>query len=309
MRPWRPPCLGPTPVLLLCAWTCSRGLSSVPLAQQEPGDEAGDTAGPASPPLGADSLWPLPESVECITGGGLPLAAGFTVHTASPSAVAVAAAQRYAELFAPAHLHPGAPPIAATRAGARTLSAVVLVVKNASEALGVETQYNYALRLSSTSGELTATASSPYGAVAALETIGQLLSGCKTGGGCTRFNCSELTLSDSPAFKHRGLMIDAGRRHYPLPLVKDLLEGMAMARLNVLHLHFADYGNSEFEQFGAGGIRIESKRYPQLTAGLVNSAGNRLYYTQKEVGDLVAFARLRGIRVLPELEQTGHAVS
>jgi hypothetical protein len=250
---------------------------------------------------GADSLWPLPESVQC-TAGGLPLAAGFKVHTSAPSAVAIAAAQRYTELFAPAPLALEATTAAA---GARTLSGVVLVIQNASEALGVDTRYDYTLR--STGSELTATASSPYGAVAALETIGQLLSGCKAGFGCTHFTCAELLLSDSPMFRHRGLMIDAGRRHYPLPLVKDLLEGMAMARLNVLHLHFADYGNSEFEQFGAGGIRIESKRYPQLTAGLEDSAGNRLYYTQEEVGELVAFAKLRGIRVLPELEQTGHA--
>ena len=98
-----------------------------------------------------------------------------------------------------------------------------------------------------------------------------------------------------------------GRRHYPPALVKQLIEGMAMVKLNVLHLHFSDYGNSEYEEFGAGGVRIESKRYPQLTANLSHSAGNRLYYTQDEVRDLVEYARLRGIRVLPELEQSGHA--
>jgi len=80
-----------------------------------------------------------------------------------------------------------------------------------------------------------------------------------------------------------------------------------MTKLNVLHLHFADYGNSEYEQFGAGGLRVESKRYPQLTSNLTDSAGNRLFYTQNEVQELVEYARLRGVRVMPELEQTGHA--
>jgi hexosaminidase len=254
---------------------------------------------------GADDLWPLPESVQC-TAGGLPLVAGFKVRTSSPSAVAIAAAQRYTEFFAPAPLFLDVP-THGTGAGTRTLSGVALVVKNASEALGVETQYGFSLALTSTGSELTATVSSPYAAVSALETIGQLLSGCTAGFGCSTFNCTELALSDAPMFRHRGLMIDAGRRHYPLPLVKDLLEGMAMSRLNVLHLHFADYGNSEFEQFGAGGIRIESKRHPQLTAGLEDTAGTRLYYTQEEVRTIVAFAKLRGIRVVPELEQTGHA--
>ena len=254
---------------------------------------------------GADNLWPLPESVQC-TAGGLPLVAGFKVRTSSPSAVAIAAAQRYTEFFAPAPLSLDVP-THGTGAGTRTLSGVALVVSNASEALGVETQYGFNLALTSTGSELTATVSSPYAAVSALETIGQLLSGCTARFGCSTFNCTELALSDAPMFRHRGLMIDAGRRHYPLPLVKDLLEGMAMSRLNVLHLHFADYGNSEFEQFGAGGIRIESKRHPQLTAGLEDTAGTRLHYTQEEVRTIVAFAKLRGIRVVPELEQTGHA--
>jgi hexosaminidase len=230
--------------------------------------------GPNNP---AHQLWPLAASASC-TPGDLPLATSFTIRTTSTSDVATQAAQRYTSLFAPGNS--SVPQAAASR----TLREVVLVVANSSEALNAATRYDYTLALLETGTEVIAVAASPYAAVAALETVGQLLTGCTEGSGCTHFGCSALELSDAPTFRHRGLMIDAGRRHYPPALVKSLIEGMAMVKLNVLHLHFADFGNSEFAQFGAGGIRIESKRFPQLTANLSDSAGNRLFYTQDEVG-------------------------
>ena len=255
----------------------------------------------ATPPDPAALLWPMPASATCVPGA-LPLGPNFAVRTTSSSAVVTKAAERYTKLFSP---HSSLIPEAAAP---RSLSAVLLVVMaNASEVLDASTRYDYTLSFSGTGTEITAAVASAYAAVAALETIGQLLSGCTAGSGCTHLSCSELAVADSPTYVHRALLIDAGRRHYPPSLVESLIEGMAMVKLNVLRLHFADYGNSEYEQYGAGGIRIESKRYPQLTANLTDSAGNRLFYTQNEVRDLVEYARLRGVRILPELEQTGHA--
>ena len=57
---------------------------------------------------------------------------------------------------------------------------------------------------------------------------------------CAR--CSRLTISDAPAYRHRGVMLDTGRRHFPVPLVKSIVDGMAAAKLNVLHLHLSDFG-------------------------------------------------------------------
>ena len=254
----------------------------------------------ATPPDPAALLWPMPVSAMCVPGN-LPLGPNFAVQTKSSSTVVAKAAERYTKLFSP---HSSLIP---QRTAPRTVSAVLLLIANSSEVLDASTRYDYTLSFSGTDTEITAAAASPYAAVAALETIGQLLSGCTAGSGCTDLSCLELAVTDSPTYVHRALLIDAGRRHYPPSLVESLIEGMAMVKLNVLRLHFADYGNSEYEQYGAGGIRIESTRYPQLTANLTDSAGNRLFYTQNEVRELVEYARLRGVRILPELEQTGHA--
>jgi hexosaminidase len=261
----------------------------------------------------ADLLWPLPRNVRCVPGS-LPLTHYFKVTTTAAtegSAVAAAAARRYTELFAPTVSGgPAARQPNRTQNGSIGVSEVRLAVANASDALGLRTSFAHTISLGAATAGGTIVhieAATPFGAVAALETFGQLLQGCTTKSGCVALACTQLAVDDAPTFQHRGLLIDAGRRHYPVQLVESLMEGMAMVRLNVLHLHFADYGNSEFEAFGSGGIRIESHRYPALTANLRDNAGNRLYYTQKEVRGLVAFGKLRGIRVIPELEQSGHA--
>ena len=70
---------------------------------------------------------------------------------------------------------------------------------------------------------------------------------------------------------------------------------MAAVKLNVLHLHLTD------DQ----GFRIESKKYPKLQE--LGSDGH--YYTQAQMTELIAYARDRGIRVVPEIEMPGHSTS
>jgi hexosaminidase len=67
---------------------------------------------------------------------------------------------------------------------------------------------------------------------------------------------------------------------------------MAAVKLNVLHWHLSE------DQ----GFRVESKRFPLLQ--LDGSDG--LFYTQVQVREVVAYARDRGIRVVPEFDMPGH---
>jgi hexosaminidase len=66
-------------------------------------------------------------------------------------------------------------------------------------------------------------------------------------------------------------------------------------KLNVLHWHLSD------DQ----GFRAESKRFPKLTG--MGSGGQ--FYTQEQMREVVAYARARGIRVVPEFDMPGHTVS
>eukprot|EP00039_Didymoeca_costata_P022908 m.347559 g.347559 ORF g.347559 m.347559 type:complete len:345 (+) comp33282_c0_seq1:2-1036(+) len=65
--------------------------------------------------------------------------------------------------------------------------------------------------------------------------------------------------------------------------------------MNVLHLHFSDFCR----------FAIESKVFPQLTANLTGLQAG--HYTQDDIADMIAYAKARGIRVVPEIDLPGHA--
>ena len=51
---------------------------------------------------------------------------------------------------------------------------------------------------------------------------------------------SSLELSDSPAFKHRGLSLDTSRNFVSVPILKQIIDGLGASKLNVLHWHITD---------------------------------------------------------------------
>ena len=129
------------------------------------------------------------------------------------------------------------------------------------------------------------------GALHALETLVQLVQPSSSGG----FLLPAVTITDSPRFRWRGLMIDCGRHFEPMDVLKRNLDAMAAVKLNVFHWHLTD------DQ----GFRIESKAFPKLTQ--LGSDG--LFYTQADARELIRYAEERGIRVVPEFEMPGHSAA
>ncbi len=128
------------------------------------------------------------------------------------------------------------------------------------------------------------------GAMHGFETLLQLLQSDATG-----WFLPAVSIKDQPRFAWRGLMIDVARHWQPMDVVKRNLDGMALVKLNVLHLHLTE------DQ----GIRIESKKFPRLHQ--LGSDGH--FFTQEEMRELIAYATARGIRVVPEFDIPGHATS
>src|ERR1043166_926465 len=133
-------------------------------------------------------------------------------------------------------------------------------------------------------------AATVVGALRGLETFLQLLEGDREG-----FYVPAVSIGDKPRFRGRGLLIDVGRHYEPLEVLKRNLDAMAAVKLNVLHWHLSE------DQ----GFRIESKKFPKLTG--LGSDG--LFYTQDEAREIIAYARERGIRVVPEFDMPGHSTS
>ncbi len=101
----------------------------------------------------------------------------------------------------------------------------------------------------------------------------------------------DIRIEDHPRFPWRGLMIDVARHFMSLDLLQRVIEGMALLKLNVLHLHLTD------DQ----GFRVKSKLHPELAS--------REAYSLEELASLTSFAADRGIRVVPELDVPGHVTS
>jgi len=128
------------------------------------------------------------------------------------------------------------------------------------------------------------------GALRGLETFAQLVQP-----GAGGFEAPAVGIDDQPRFPWRGLLMDVSRHWMPVEVVERNLDAMAAVKLNVFHWHLSD------DQ----GFRVESKRYPRLQQ--FGSGGH--YYTQAEIRAVVAYARERGIRVVPEFDMPGHTLS
>jgi hexosaminidase len=147
---------------------------------------------------------------------------------------------------------------------------------------------SYSLDISAAGAKLEA--GTVLGIMRGLQTFLQLVQSTSDG-----FAAAAVVIQDKPRFPWRGLMIDVGRHFIPLNVLKRNLDGMAAVKMNVFHWHLSDNQ----------GFRVESEKFPKLQ----EMGSDGLYYTQDEVRDLIAYARDRGIRVVPEFDMPGHSTA
>jgi len=145
-------------------------------------------------------------------------------------------------------------------------------------------------RLEVTNQRIRLEAPTPTGILRGLETFLQLV-----GLNGRSYFLPAVRIEDAPRFCWRGLHLDVSRHWIPSDGIKRNLDAMAAVKMNVFHWHLSD------DQ----GFRVESRAFPKLHQ--LGSDGN--YYTQEEVRDIIAYARDRGIRVIPEFDMPGHATA
>lgn len=171
---------------------------------------------------------------------------------------------------------------------ADTLAAQMQVQAKAKANMEIGLDESYKLTIDANAISLTAV--NTIGALRGLQTLIQLCDKDESG---YYFPC--VAIEDSPRFKWRGLMIDVARHFVSFEEVKRNVDAMAAVKMNVLHWHLSD----------DEGFRVESKVFPLLH----QKGSNGDYYTQAELKELVAYARDRGIIVVPEFDMPGHSQS
>ena len=150
---------------------------------------------------------------------------------------------------------------------------------------------------------------------------------------------AKLVIEDEPAYAWRGMLVDVARHYIPPPLLISTMDSMAAAKLNVLHLHLTDsqafpllLENPEIlPGNGAGRGDPEewdvSARLRLLFApdamnstdfegevdiaklGELGAFQPEKMYTTATLRTLVHEARLRGIRVVPEIDVPAHTLA
>ena len=158
-------------------------------------------------------------------------------------------------------------------------------------------------------------ASRPAGFYYALQTLKQLMPRNVMAGVATsdhsQWSLPSVEIEDAPRFEWRGFMLDEGRHFFGKDEIKRVIDMMAIYKMNRFHWHLTE------DQ----GWRIEIKKYPKLTEtgawrnskvlayGDVKPDGERYggFYTQKDIKEIVAYAKKKFIEIIPEIDIPGHS--
>lgn len=118
-------------------------------------------------------------------------------------------------------------------------------------------------------------------------------------------------VADKPKFAYRGFMLDVARTFIEKDNVLRYIDYLAYHKINKLHWHLVDNQ----------GWRVEIKAHPDLarvagfrggdsplcsTLGKWNEKYGG-YYTQEEIREVVAYAAVRNIEIIPEIDLPGHS--
>lgn len=125
-----------------------------------------------------------------------------------------------------------------------------------------------------------------------------------------------MEIKDNPRFGWRGIMLDVSRHFQPKDFILKQIDVLSSYKINKFHWHLTD------DQ----GWRIELKKYPKLTqkgAWRADRSGIPWwrrekatseepktvggFYTQKEIKEVIAYAKARNVEIIPEIDIPGHS--
>lgn len=122
--------------------------------------------------------------------------------------------------------------------------------------------------------------------------------------------CCEI--SDSPRYEHRGFMLDVCRTWMDKEAVMNFIDLLAYHKINSLRLHLTDDEawrleiKSHPELAEVGGFRGgDSPIWPRYGKWNEKWGG---YYTQEDMREIIAYAAVRNIEIIPEIDLPGHSL-
>ena len=104
-------------------------------------------------------------------------------------------------------------------------------------------------------------------------------------------------VDDKPDLGYRGILVDVARNYYPMELLREIVNFMSFAKLNALHIHLTD------DQ----GFMLEIDSVPGLAKPPVLNGPDCKVYSVAEMRGFIQYARIRGVRIVPEISFPGHS--
>lgn len=167
---------------------------------------------------------------------------------------------------------------------------VTFKCKTDSITLDEQTDESYELKLETKNDRVSVliNASTYFGVRHGLETLSQLILFDDVSNATVM--PKEGFIADEPAYRYRGIMLDTGRNYYSVQSIKRTLDAMAMNKMNAFHWHIV----------GPASFPFVSKKHPDMSS--VGAFSSDQIYTKDDVKDIRKYAKVRGIRIIPELD-------
>lgn len=170
--------------------------------------------------------------------------------------------------------------------------------------------YNLIVEVNEISNRVVIKANDIRGFINAFQTLLQLIPIKQQ----TSISIPAVSITDYPQFRYRGMHLDVVRHIFPVEYIKKYIDYLTFHKFNTFHWHLTD------DQ----GWRFETTTYPKLNSigswrdstliGHFKTTPARYdgkryggYYTKAEIREILEYAKVRGITVIPELDIPGHS--
>lgn len=172
------------------------------------------------------------------------------------------------------------------------LTQIVISVVNDSLVLQMGVDESYFMNVSKGSNLIEILAETPWGALHALSTLNQIVFYDEF---CDKFYLElNVQIKDWPLYPHRGVLIDSGRNFLTIESILDQIDILALAKMNVLHWHLVD----------SQSWPLVLNSYPEMSKDAYSESE---VYEMSDIRYIISYGKLKGVRVIPELDMPGHS--
>ncbi|XP_075234714.1 chitooligosaccharidolytic beta-N-acetylglucosaminidase-like [Lycorma delicatula] len=103
-----------------------------------------------------------------------------------------------------------------------------------------------------------------------------------------------INIEDYPKYPYRGIMLDTSRNYFSVNSIKRTIDIMSANKLNSFHWHITDTHS----------FPIKLEKYPKFAE--YGAYSQEKIYTEEDIISIVEYAKIRGVRVIPELDAPAH---